>query len=216
MTMLKRISTTFISKVDRVVAHVENHDAVVEASLKDLQTALAKARIRLNRIQKDGKQLNDKISELTQAEASWESRAELIAVDDKSKALECIRRRNHCRVKIIQTQSAATRHDELEQQVEETVVRMEERANELSSQRNQMRSRQSAANAMQIINKIEGEPQGSIDDAFERWEEMITETEYKNGTYNSAKKDSLDNEFTEMETTSVLEADLDSLLNPKK
>ena len=67
-----------------------------------------------------------------------------------------------------------------------------------------------------LINKIEGEPHGSIDDAFERWEEMITETEYKNGSYNSAKKDSLDNEFKEMETTSALEADLESLLNPKK
>ena len=77
-----------------------------------------------------------------------------------------------------------------------------------------MRSRQSTADAMRIINQIEGATGNGIEDTFDRWETLITETEYATGHVSSV--DSLDMSFTKEESTVELQAELAELLESKK
>lgn len=211
MNLFNRISATFTSKVDHLVSHVENHDAVVEVALGDTRGALAKARVRLARIHKDGENLRRKLQELQQMEATWTERAKAIAAQDEQKALACVGRRNLCREQAVQTQQALARHEELEQQINATVERMEQRLGELTQQRNLMRSRHSTAEAQRVLQQIEGSSAHGIEDTFDRWEALITETEYASGTFNS-RMDSLDAAFTRQEDDEQLKADLAVLL----
>lgn len=214
MNVFTRISATLTGKLDEMVSHVENHDAVVAVALKDTRAALAKAKVRLDRVYKDGESMRNRLEEATRMEKLWESRAKDTAAQDEQKALACIARRNQCRDQITQTQSALARHEELEAKVGENVQRMEQRLRDITQQQNLMRSRQSSADAMRIINKIEGDSDNGIEDTFDRWEMLITETEYSTG--HMSNTDTLDMSFVKEENTSQLQAELADLLNVKK
>jgi phage shock protein A len=214
MNLLTRISATLNGKLEDMVSHVENHDAVVAVALKDTRAAVAKARIRLDRVRKDGEKMRKRLAEAHRMETLWTDRARQVAQEDEAKALECVARRNQCREQILQTEEALSRHEELEKQVGESVRKMEKRLSEIAQQQNLMRSRQSTADALRVINKIEGNADNGIEDTFDRWEMLITETEYSNG--NLTEIDSLDTAFLKQENATELKAELDELLNEPK
>ncbi len=214
MNVFTRISATLTGKLDEMVSHVENHDAVVAVTLKDTRAAVAKAKVRLDRVHKDGQAMRKRLDEATRMEKTWEERAKETAEKDEQKALSCIARRNQCREQITQVQGALTRHEELETKVGENVQRMEQRLRDITQQQNLMRSRQSTADAMRTISKIEGSADSGIEDTFDRWEMLITETEYSTG--HMSDTDALDMSFAKEESTVQLQAELAELLNTKK
>ena len=214
MNIFSRISATFTGKLDEMVAHVENHDAVVAVALKDTRAAVAKAKVRLERVRKDGEAMRKRLDEAARMDNLWENRAKETAAEDEQKALACIARRNQCREQITQTQAALIRHEELETKVGDNVQRMEQRMCDITQQQNLMRSRQSTADAMRIINKIEGNTDNGIEDTFDRWETLITETEYSSG--HISETDTLDMSFVKEENTMQLQAELAELMNTKK
>ena len=52
MSLIRRISTSITSSVDRAVSKVENHDAIINAALRDTQQAAARSRVLLERVRK--------------------------------------------------------------------------------------------------------------------------------------------------------------------
>ena len=211
MNLFTRINATLTGKLDEIVGRVENHDAVVAVALKDTRAAVAKAKVRLDRVRRDGEKMHKRLAEARRMELLWADRARQVAQEDEAKALECIARRNQCREQITQTQAALQRHEELEKQVGESVAKMEKRLTDIAQQQNLMRSRQSTAEALRVISKIEGNADNGIEDTFDRWEMLITETEYGNGL--SAEFDSLDTAFVKQENEAELKADLQALLS---
>lgn len=214
MNIFARLTATLTGKLDEMVSQVENHDAVVAVALKDTRAATAKAKVRLERVQKDGEAMRKRLQEATRMEKLWENRARETAETDEEKALACLARRNQCREQATQLQSALTRHEELETKMCENVKRMEQRLRDIAQQQNLMRSRQSTADAMRIISKIEGNTDNGIEETFDRWEMLITETEYSIG--HMPDTDALDLSFVKQENTAQLQAELASLLNSKK
>lgn len=216
MNLFQRITTTLTSKVDSIVSHVENHDAVVDAALRETQAAAAKARVRLTRIQKDGAQMRRTLESLIQSEKTWEERAVTSAKTDEAKALECVKRRNACRVQRAHLQEALLRHEEVERDVNSSVERIEQKLQSIHQQRNQMRSRHSAADAMRVISRIEDNSASGVEDIFDRWEMLITEMEYASGAQAAVHSDSLENAFVKQEQQESLKADLAALLTTSK
>ncbi len=211
MSIFKRIQATISASLDNAVSQVENHDAVVEAALKDARAAAARARVRLARVQKEESNMRAKLEELESMRQKWTDRAVSSAASDESQALECVKRRNACEQQISQTKEAIMRHQELERNVGSSVDRIEQRITDLTQQRNLMRSRHSAADALRVINKIEGDCADGIDDTFERWEMLVAETEYMAG--NITNVDLLNETFQEAEDAESLKADLADLLS---
>lgn len=214
MNLFTRINATLTGKLDEMVSRVENHDAVVAVALKDTRAAVAKAKVRLDRVRRDGEKMRSRLADAQRMENVWADRARKVAQEDEAKALECIARRNQCREVAAQTIAALQRHEELEKQVGESVAKMEKRLSDIAQQQNLMRSRQSTAEALRVISKIEGNTDNGIEDTFDRWEMLITETEYGNGF--SAEFDSLDTAFAKQENTAVLKAELEALLEENK
>ena len=211
MSLIRRISATLTSSVDRAVSKVENHDAIVNAALRDTQKAAARSRVRLERVRKDGLALKNRYESLQLAQSRWTERARSIAASDETKALECLRRRKECDTQLRNLKDSIEKHDELEGRIAEQVKKIETRIGEVSHQRNMMRSRQSVAEAMRAIHNIEGVSYGQVEDTFDRWEINLGETEILMGA--NTLSDPLDTEFLAEEDTEALRAELDELIN---
>jgi phage shock protein A len=214
MSLIRRISTSITSSVDRAVSRVENHDAIINAALRDTQQAAARSRVRLERVRKDGQALKTRHGNLKVAIARWTERARSIAATDEGKALECLRRRKDCEAQLQNLEVSIEKHDELEARIAEQVKNIEVRIGEVAQQRNMMRSRQSVAEAMRTINNIEGVSYGEIEDTFDRWEINLGETEILMGA--SSPADPLDSAFLAEEDQAELRAELSELLNEKE
>jgi phage shock protein A len=210
MSLIRRISTSITSSVDRAVSKVENHDAIINSALRDTQQAAARSRVRLERVRKDGRSLKTRQSDLQLAVSRWTDRAKSIAANDEAKALECLRRRKDCEVQLGNLRNSIEKHDELETKIADQVKKIEARVGEVAQQRNMMRSRQSVADAMRTINNIEGVSYGEIEDTFDRWEINLGETEILTGV--GATTDLLDSAFLAEEDTADLRAELTELL----
>jgi phage shock protein A len=210
MSLIRRISTSITSSVDRAVSKVENHDAIVNAALRETQQAAARSRVRLERVRKDGHSLRTRHANLKDAVGRWTERARSVAAHDESKALECLRRRKDCEQQMQNLEESIAKHDELEARVSEQVKKIEARIGEVAQQRNMMRSRQSVADAMRTINNIEGVSYGEIEDTFDRWEINLGETEILMGA--ATNPDHLESAFLAEEDTAELRAELEDLL----
>jgi phage shock protein A len=215
MGIINRITTTLTASVDRAVSQVENHDAVIDVSIKDCRAALSKAQVRYSRVKKDRQNLQSRLEELQEMETTWENRAKSVAAEDEKMALDCLHRKNICKQRISNTQQALVQHEELEQKVGASITKIEQRLSHITQQRNMMRSRHSAADALRTINSIEGSSKNDVDDTFERWEMIISEAEYEVGQ-ELEPVDLLDKSFAEKEDEAVLRAELSALMNKDK
>ena len=211
MRLFKRISTTVTSSIDKAVSKVENHDAIINAALRETQQAAARSRVRLVRVQKDGNALRTRRDELQVAISRWTGRAKSVAAEDEAKALECLRRRKECEMQAKGIEQSLEKHRELEQRITENLKKIDARIGEVSHQRNMMRSRQSVAEATRIINNVEGVSYGEIEDTFDRWEINLGETEIILGS--GASTDSLESAFLVEEDQESLQAELAELMN---
>lgn len=214
MSLIRRISATLTSSVDRAVSKVENHDAIVNAALRDTQQAAARSRVRLERVRKDGHALKNRYQSLQNARSRWTERAKTIADSDEKKALECLRRRKDCDTQLRNLKDSIEKHEELEGRIAEQVKKIEARIGEVSHQRNMMRSRQSVAEAMRAIHNIEGVSYGEVEETFDRWEINLGETEILMGA--NTMSDPLDTEFLAEEDTEELRAELAQLINSEE
>lgn len=214
MSLIQRISATFTSSVDRAVSRIENHDAIINAALKDTRRAAARSRVRLERVRRDGNALKTRYRELESAAVRWADRARSIADEDETRALECLRRRRECLAQLENLKESIARHDELEQRIGEQVQTIEERIKEVTEQRNMMRSRQSVAEAMHAMNSVQGDSAIDIEDTFDRWEINLGETEILFGTTHTS--DPLDTAFLQEEDKADLRAELEEMLERDK
>lgn len=214
MSLVKRLTATIRAQVDAAVSRIEDHDAVIDAAIAQARQALAKGRVRLARVQRDGQGLTERAASLRAAITSWELRARRVAAEDENKALECLRRRNDCQAQLAQVEETLTRHRQLQQRLEQDVRQAEERLAEHVQQRNLMRTRSSTAEALRAMSGIESDRSLGLDAAFERWEIRMTEAEMEAGV--AGEEAGLEREFKQAEDRERLRAELDELLKGKE
>lgn len=214
MSIIKRLSATFSSRVDQMVSQIENHDAVVEVAIKESRSATAKAKVRLSRVRRDGEQLKQKMVQMQSEVKQWTNRARDIAVKDEGRAIECLRRRKICQQQLLQVEKALAHHEALEQRLSQDISAAEHKLGEMNQQRNLMRTRQSAAEALNSISNMDESVAIDVADAFERWEIKVTESEMEVGSVDTV--DMLEREFLEEEDQQVLHAELQQLMANKE
>mgnify|MGYP003700305147 FL=1 len=178
MGFFKRITATFAANVDSAIATMENHNAVVEASLKELRVAAAKSKARLRRIAADGARLESKLEQLHRSAEQWTARAMRYANSDEDRALECLRRKQAVIDEHTATEQALERHRTLIAKLTASIERIDARYRELEQTRTVMQSRERAAVATRTVadaQRFAGTI--DIDDTLERWEARIAEFE---------------------------------------
>jgi len=192
MKMFYRWKTTFVSSFEHVLNHLENHDAVIATAIREAREAGAGARVKLNRIRRDGDRMRNRIAELNAGAETWASRAVQVHGNDPGKALECVRRRNLARTEAQNLEAELAAHREIEQQLQRDLQEIERRIAELGRRRNAYSAREFRAKALgageacSVVTQTE-----SIEEVFDRWEIKLASTE----PVAAARMDTLESEF---------------------
>ncbi|MCG8592487.1 MAG: PspA/IM30 family protein [Proteobacteria bacterium] len=205
----RRWTASLVSRVDWMVTQVENHEALVDAAIRDVRRAAARAKVQLGRVRQDGQRLRERLAQEEEAVIQWRERAQRSANENETRALECLRRSKRAGRRVKELRSRQAQHDQTEKQLAQDVSAVEERLGALIEQRNLMRTRQSRADALSSVRGCHAQLVGDLDEVFDRWETRVTEAEFEGGC--ALENDSLEEEFLSAEEEDELRAELDEL-----
>lgn len=187
MSRIKRTLTSLFFKVDQVVGEIENHDALIQAAIREQQGKLAAARFECNRIAKRSKQLDDEIQALEKKKAQWEQRAineSLEASSDNStlnkreRALACIQQAEGLSEQISRRKEMASQYRAAAEKMMTEIKNGAEDLEELKQKHQFMKARQVTADALGRFGDIGSSRLESMETSFDRWEVKIGQTEF--------------------------------------
>ncbi len=211
MKLFTRITATLNATAESAVARFENHEAITESALKTIRQAVSEARVRHERVVRDGQEIRRTVATLNEQISQWTERARLSTADDETRALACLDRRAACRAQLIHANESLAQHALLETQTRDRLEQMQLRLEQINLHRNQLRSRESVAKATQALNSVDGSaPSAGINELFERWEVSIGESEIHNEVH-STPADPLMHEFETEERRVNLQRELAEL-----
>ena len=212
MTIFKRMTTSIWASVDRIVTQMENHEALVDASIAEIQRSAAKAKVSLNRVQTDGEKMRARIEENEKARGAWEQRAVRCAKEDEAKALECLKKRNALTRQIETLRVQETEHRNVETQLAADLEAIEKNLRELRVKRNVLKTRESRADALSVLHGDDSRLVGEIGNILDRWEARVQTSEYE-GFCSETARDPLEHAFDTEEEAVSLRADLQNLIS---
>jgi phage shock protein A len=161
-----RVFHSFKHTITTFLDQIENQEAVVLASIRELEQGATRVRVHRKRCERRIEQLEQRIAALDLDASHWRERAVRVR-DDRERALECVRR--HRAAERARTAHAA----ELEQQraLREKIVRDEDavdtKLTELRARCASLSSREVRAAAASALGTSD------IDAVFDRWEAKL-------------------------------------------
>ena len=209
MSYLKRWTSGVLSHVDAFVTRIENHESLVNESLKELREATARARVQAKRVREDGRRLEEKCAEQRAQAARWRERAES-SMDDDARAMECLRRQRIAQLTLGALEKRLEAHAQIEKQLVADVRTLDDRLDRLEEQRNLMRTRQSRAEALGVLRGSTVQLGDDIDDVFDRWEIRVAQAE-STADVTSRPEDAFESAFLDEEEQANLRLELESL-----
>ena len=204
MKLIKRLSTSITATLDSAVGQLENHDAIVEASIKQTRQAVAKTRARINTLRQQHQAYQAQLSEAKEQYDLWTQRAANLATSDQEKALQCVVRRNQCEADIGRLSYSEKQQADLVRDVTANLQTLQSKLDEMTQKHNLMRSRQTVADVNRAV--AYAKTDDNLSDTFERWESAVLEHEF--AVSDACSHDSLDRELTRAEDQADLLAQL--------
>ena len=210
MSIFKRLSTTIAAQFDQVVGEIENHDAVVKASITDLKKKIAEANVRLDRVRNEATQIQNQINQRQEDAKRWQARAIECANEDEQKALSCVSRARQCEQQIIQLETAFKQYQQTSVKLSQDITVAESRAQELKQKHDLMRARQSSCSALKVAQDTYEDSTSMLCDTFDRWEIKLRQSEMTLDVQPNI--DTFEQEFVQQEQADELRHALDDLL----
>jgi phage shock protein A len=172
MGLLKSWASRLWSQVDHAVAELEDHDALVDAALRELEVAAKKARRELARVRGDGEALRSRLAQERVNATAWRKDAATSPTDEG--ALELLRHARRARRRAAHLEARVREHGAAEARLDEHATLLRERLETLARQHHLMRTRRAQAEAMPAI-RLDDAP---IEEIFERWDMVLTRAEH--------------------------------------
>lgn len=214
MSVIKRLSTTLFSRIDGVVSEIENHDAVVQANLKDMRRKIAEARVRLNRVHHEEEKLARQVDELKVRAERWRARAIETAASDEQKALECVSRSRYCDQQVERCEQARLQYQRTAEKLARDIEFSEQRLDSIRQKLTLMRARQSTSSALSATSGTDEEAAQMLEDTFDRWEINISQAEM--AIDSQPEIDPIEREFTIREREEELRNELNAMLEQEE
>ena len=183
MSIFKRLSTTLVSRVDQVVGEIENHDAVIQATLDEMRKKIAQAKVNLTQVQREETKLKRQIETCENDRQRWRERAVTSAKTDESKALLCLQRSQQCDKEIVRLKQSLDTYQQTSQQLSQDISQSEAQLAEMSQKQTLMRARQSSSAALNTTNKAIDDDNRQLEDTFDRWEVKVCQAEMRNDSH---------------------------------
>ena len=211
MKLIKRLTTSLTATLDSAVGQIENHDAIIDATIKQTKQAVAKTKAQINTLLQQQQAYEAQFKESQNQMDTWEQRAIKLAESDQAKALQCLARRNQCQNNLERLTTLIEQQKSLINDVTINLNKLHMRMDEMSQKHHSMRSRQTVANVNRLIGSVSQDE--SANDTFERWESIVMEHEMALGDIHAI--DPLDAEFSQQESDVELLKQLAELTNGK-
>jgi phage shock protein A len=210
MKLMQRWKSTVVSSFEHVLSQVENHEAVVAAAIRDAREAAAGARVKLNRLRRDGERLRTRIAERQATAATWAARAVQVHASEPAKALECMRRRQQALAEAGQLEQELAAHREIEDRLTRDLSGLEARIADLGRRRHSFAAREFRAKAIAAGETAAAAGEAdAVEEVFDRWELKLARTEPMGPDEGT---DPLESAFVAEEERASLEAELAALL----
>ncbi|MCB0335529.1 MAG: PspA/IM30 family protein [Bdellovibrionales bacterium] len=206
-------TTSIAASFDSMLRQIENHEGVVNETIKQIQAA-ARAKVQHKRVVQDGKRLRHKMLELQKQNSLWHERALRCAASDETRALECLRRKKQIDKEIAELEVQIHEHQLLEEQLTIDLKHVEKNLEDIKRQRNILRTRESRAAALRTVQVSDTELFGEIDHLFERWDEKVTRYEIEGSMVSPLEMegDGLEEQFLSEEEEAALGKELAELV----
>lgn len=215
MNLFTRITATIGATAETAVSRFENHDAIALSALTEARQAVARSRLRHQRLKRSVDDIRSNLNESKKQVRQWTQRASTLASTDEQRAMQCLEQRQLCREQISKHTQNLSKHEALEADMADRLRQMEARLQKMESQRNEMQSRESLARATQVMDRIDNQGSDGVDAIFERWELSISDTEIRNEVLNEhiSQVPSLQREFEIEEHQASLKQELAELMS---
>ncbi len=215
MNSFRRLTSSITSSFQWMISQVENHEALVNAALKEVQEARARANVQLKKVRQDGLAMRKNIEELRKNNESWRERAIKTAESDQKKALECVKRQKRAERELHEAEEQEREHARFEKQLLQDLVTIDDKLSKLTQQRNLLRTRQSRAEALRTLQVDDSHLIGELDEIFERWETKVTGYEFE-GSCAAPLVDDFEAEFSNADEEAELSAALQAMIEQAK
>lgn len=207
MNLLKRLTTSVTATLDTAVCQLENHDAIVNATIKQTRQSVARTKARINTLRQQQSVYESQLVDAHEQMQLWEKRAAELAANDQQKALECLARRNTSEQETKRLEKSIAQQQQLVIQVSENLKALQNKLEEIQHKHNLLRSRQTVADVNKAVASASADQ--NLDDTFERWESMVLEHELASS--DSLAVDPLEQELGKQEQDAALLAQLQAL-----
>lgn len=211
---VKRIVASIGASFDQFVTKMENHEAVANCVIEDVQKSAAQVRAERNRMDQRLKKIKDERARLLKQESLWRDRVKSCLDSNEEKAMACLKQAKIIANRSHQLDEQQTQTETLSGDLNYNLQEIESRLEELQSRKSLLSTRQARA---KVIGKISD---GFIDidgeTIFNRWEKEILVNEYQDPAVFRRGEEyqldvSLDREFETEEETRSLKEELEEL-----
>ncbi|MCB0319669.1 MAG: PspA/IM30 family protein [Bdellovibrionales bacterium] len=207
MALLKRWTSSVSASFEWLLSQVENHEALVEGAIREMQAASAKARIQLGKVQRDRKAMEERLQEAEKGISLWAERAKKLAETERERAIECLKRKRISEREVEVTRTQLKGHEDLEHQMREDLKKIDLRIQELRQKKHAYLARQFRNQANSACHSDNIGLVAEIDEIFDRWELRIADNEVSPDPV-----DTFEQEFESAELRAEFEQELSVLM----
>jgi len=205
MRVLHRLKQTLSVSIESLLDQVENQEAVVLATIREVEQGATRVRIHRKQCERRIDTLEQAIHQQSTDARQWRDRARRLR-GERDKALECVRRARAVEALTASANEQIQKQKELLETIREDERVIEEKLDELRRRRSQLSSREARTDAQSGVESL-----GDIDGVFDRWEARIEEREVVNEA-RTIGQDRFARGLSEEEEQAALSADLERLL----
>lgn len=216
MNPFRTLRATLSAQFADFIEQIENHEAVADGLIREVERSAAKAKVQLGRVRGDGERLARRMAELEAAKQQWTARALRCGEADRPRALECMSRLERADTDAKACEQQLTEQRKLAGQLGRDLASIEENLAALRRKRNALASREARAETLRILHEGDLGVLSEIDGLFARWETKVTQYELGSSGDALAVDDELASTFSKEEERARLETSLDRLLRQGK
>lgn len=172
MKIVKAWASRIWAGLDGVVAELEDHDALVESALRELEHAGKRTRRELEGVRAHGAGLRNRRALERESIDTWRTAA--AREDDDAEAVELLRRARRAATREAQLHERLEEHARAERRLADQAASLAERIEALKRRQHLMRTRTAQVEAREAV-PVEIAP---VEEVFERWDVSLTRAEH--------------------------------------
>ncbi len=210
MNTFKRIIVSMKSCIDHVADDFENHEALADEAIKEVQDLISKTRWHLHRVQKMAEQHHKNQQEQQEQADLWTERAIRVNNEAPQKALQCVKRHREAQ----QQAKIVSQHYQQclaqQEKVQNDLTHLQNTLQELKNKKTLFAARHNRTGIQNQLGTTGLDILTEVNGVFERWESRLASQEID--VPDMALQDELATEFAKEEDEKELQQLLQTLV----